>query len=405
MSPIVLLAGGLLLGGIAGFFAGRLAGSRGKLRDACDDEIRLRRQARELSAELRQAREEFAHEAATTASQIPFIVKKLGERMNPEAIPGIAVRIVKDLFRTPTAGYLRLKDPDGAFVLEEGIGFPPEWKGSRTFSASAGIAGAAVKQRIELAKEDYLAGRAQWPAPPSSLEEAGVFPDLVAPVVWEGRVHGLLLTAGSPVSLSLKRPYIAMLADMVAAAARNSVIVTEKDRQASTDPLTGLFNRARFDSRLAAEVGTARESMAHLSVLLFESDRCRPGADAHARPDGDAVLKRLAEIVVKSVRSTDVVARYEGGAIAVMLGATSKDQASAFAERLRETIARTSFPVPGLAAPLEVAVSIGVSGYPEDGDSPADLVKAAAAALSEATSAGRNRVVRAARNPDGLERV
>lgn len=392
-SAIVLMAGGLLLGGIAGFFAGRLAATRGKASETGDDEIRLRRQARELSAELRQAREELAHEAAT-ASQIPFIVKKLGERMKKEAIPGIAVRIVKDLFRTPTAGFLRLKDQGRTLVLEEGIGFPPEWKGSRTFSASVGIVGAAVAQRIELAKEDYLGGRTEWPAPPSSLEEAGVFPDLVAPVGWEGQIYGMLLAAGSPAPLALKRPYMSMLADMVAAAIQNSAVITARDRQASTDPLTGLSNRAGFDSRFAAEVGSARESVAPLSVLLLDIDRFRKLNDTHGRPAGDAILKALADILVKSVRSTDVVARFDGDAFVVMLGATNKGRASAYAERLRDTIARSPIPVPGLESPLQVAVTIGVSGFPEDGDSPAGLVGVAAAALDAARGTGRSRVVR-----------
>ena len=396
MSPIILMAGGLFLGGIAGFLAGRLAAAKDKARETGDDEVRLRRQARELSAELRQVREELAHEAAT-AGQIPFIVKKLGEKMNKEAIPGIAVRIVKDLFRTPTAGFLRLKENGGVFVLEEGIGFPPEWKGSRTFSASVGILGAAVKQHIELAKEDYLGGRTEWPAPASSLEEGRVFPDLVAPVVWGGQVYGMLVAAGSPVSLGRKRPYISMLADMVATALQNSIAITEKDRQASTDQLTGLYNRTYFNPRFAAEVGNARENMAPLSVLLFDIDHFKKVNDTHGHPAGDAILKRLAEIVVKSSRTTDVVARYGGEEFIVMMGATSKDQASAYAERLRETIARSSFPVPGHDTPLQVAVSIGVSGFPEDGDSPADLVKAADDALYEAKKGGRNRVVRATR--------
>ncbi len=401
MSPIVLMAGGLLLGAIAGFFAGRLATTRAMTKDTGDGEIRLRRQARELSAELRQVREELEHEAAT-ASQIPFIVKKLGERMKREAIPGIAVRIVKDLFQTPTAGFFRLKDHGGAFVLEEGIGFPPDWKGSRAFSASAGILGAAVEQRIELAREDYLGGRTVWPAPASSLEEAGVLPDLVAPVVTGAQVYGVLLAAGSPVSLALKRSYIAMLADMVAAAIQNAVVVTEKDRQATTDPLTGLHNRAALDARFAAELASAREGASSLSVLLLDLDNPVKIPGAHGQPAADAVLKALAGIVVKGARSTDVSGRLDGGKVVVVLGATNKDQACAFAERLRETIARTPFPVPGLDAPLRVAASIGVSAFPEDADTPAGLVKAAGAALDGARKAGGNRVARASRAGTGV---
>ncbi|MGE5188651.1 MAG: GGDEF domain-containing protein [Gemmatimonadota bacterium] len=396
MSPIILMAGGLLLGGIAGFFAGRLVAGQRRSGEHGDDEVRLRRQMRELSAELRQVREELAHEAAT-ANQIPFIVKKLGEPMEKDAIPGLAVRVVKDLFRTPTAGFLKLKEDGGAFVLEEGIGFPPEWKGSRTFSASAGILGAAVKQHMELAKEDFLGGLATWPRPPSSLEEVGVFPDLVAPVIWRGRIYGMLVAAGSHAPLARKRPYMSMLADMVATAVQNSIAISQKDRQASTDQLTGLFNRTYFNPLFERELGIARETMVPLSVLLFDIDHFKNVNDTYGHPAGDVILKRLAELVVKGSRTTDVVVRYGGEEFVVLMGATNKEQAFAYAERLREKIAQTPFPVPGHDAPLRVAVSVGVSGFPEDGDSPADLVKAADAALYEAKNGGRNRVVRAVR--------
>lgn len=188
-----------------------------------------------------------------------------------------------------------------------------------------------------------------------------------------------------------------MVADMVATAVQNSIAISEKDRQASTDQLTGLFNRTYFNPLFGKELATARETVVPLSVLLFDIDHFKKVNDTHGHPAGDAILKRLAEIVQKSTRSTDVVARYGGEEFIVMMGATNKDQASAYAERLRETIARSPFPVPGHDAPLQVAVSIGVSGFPEDGESPADLVKAADDALYEAKKGGRNRVVRAAR--------
>ena len=396
MDPIVPMAGGLLLGGIAGFFAGRLAASRQKPGESGDDEIRLRRQARELSAELRQVREELEHETAT-ASQIPFIVKKLGETMQKEAIPGLAVRVVKDLFRTPAAAFLKLKDDGSAFVLEEGIGFPPEWKGSRAFSASAGILGAAFKQHIELAKEDYLGSQSNWPRPPSSLEEVGVFPDLVAPIIWRGQIYGMLLAAGSHVPLIRKRPYMSMLADLVAAAVQNSIAISRKDRQAYTDQLTGIYNRTYFDPLFVKELGIARETMVPLSVLLFDIDHFKKVNDTYGHPAGDAILKRLAEIIVKCSRTTDVVARYGGEEFVVLMGATNKDQAVVYAERLRDTIARSPFPVPGQDTSVQVTASLGISGFPEDGESPADLVKAADVALYEAKKTGRNRVVRAVR--------
>jgi diguanylate cyclase (GGDEF)-like protein len=395
MTMIFLLVATLLLGGIAGFLVGRFS-ARASEPPETDEKIRLRRQVQELSAELQKTTKERADELMI-ASQIPIIVRRLGERLSPSAIPGIAVRTTKEIFRTSTAGYFALRKEDGGFYLVCGVGFPNGWKGSRRFSSTEGILGTAAQQQIVVAKEDYLAGMKSWPLPPGTLEEAGLLPDLVAPVVWGGRTYGALVLSGSAVPLGGKRPYASMLADMVASAFQNSIAVETADLEASTDSLTGLYNRAYLSHRFEAEVRRAKNYMAPLSVLLLDIDHFKKVNDTYGHPAGDVILKKLAEIIRKVTRASDFVVRYGGEEFVVVMTASNQDQAFLYIDRLREVVAATEFPVPGHSAPLKMTISAGVSSFPDDGQSTTDLLKAADEALYAAKAGGRNRVVRAAR--------
>jgi diguanylate cyclase (GGDEF)-like protein len=396
MTMMLLMVAALLLGAIAGFVAARLTGRRPEPPQKTEEEIRLRRQVHELSAELQTAAKERAGDLVI-ASQMPIVVKRLGERLSPGAIPGIAVRTVREIFRTPAAGFFALQKGGDDVCLICGVGFPDDWKGRRRFSTSEGILGAALRQQILVTKEDYLAGMKTWTLPPGTLEEAGFPPDVVAPVAWGGKTYGALVLSGSAIPLGGKRPYISMLADTVASAFQNSIAVESADLEASTDPLTGLYNRAYFARRFEAELRRARNYMAPLSVLILDIDHFKRINDTYGHPAGDVILKKLAEIIRKTTRASDFVVRYGGEEFVLVMTSSNQDQAFLFMDRLRGTVAATEFPVPGHDAPLKVTFSAGLSSFPEDGQSTADLLKAADQALYAAKASGRNLVLRAAR--------
>jgi diguanylate cyclase (GGDEF)-like protein len=333
----------------------------------------------------------------SAATQMPIIVKRLGQKLAPGAIPGIAVRTAKEIFRTSAAGFFAVREAEGGVTLVCGVGFPDGWKGTRRFSSTEGILGAVARQQITVAKEEFLSGMKQWPAPPGTLEEAGFFPDAVAPVAWGGKTYGLLVLSGASEPLGGKRPYLSMLADMTGSAFQNAIAVEAADLQASTDPLTGAFNRGYFAQRFEAEVRRARNYMAPLSVLLMDIDHFKQVNDTHGHAAGDAILKGLSEIVRKVTRASDFVVRYGGEEFVVVMTSSNQDQAFQYAEQLRQKVAAERFPVPGLEAPLQVTISVGISSFPADGQSTTELLKAADDALYAAKAAGRNRVLRASR--------
>nr|HEX4316991.1 GGDEF domain-containing protein [Kofleriaceae bacterium] len=159
------------------------------------------------------------------------------------------------------------------------------------------------------------------------------------------------------------------------------------------DGLTRLFNKRYFVERLDSELKFARRHDTVVSLLMIDVDHFKLVNDDHGHLAGDAVLAHLAQLLVKAVRNEDVVARFGGEELVVILRAIPIEPATALAERLRKLIETT--PLAYADKELRATVSIGVAGYPSTNAESIDvLVDAADQALYRAKNAGRNRVSR-----------
>ena len=166
--------------------------------------------------------------------------------------------------------------------------------------------------------------------------------------------------------------------------------------QASTDPLTGLYNRLKFDEELASEVLRATRYETPLSLVLFDIDRFKKINDTHGHQAGDKVLIQLSRIVAANVRGTDIVARWGGEEFVIMLPNADGRTACQVAEKLRAAIGEAAFESFGT-----VTCSFGVAEY-LNGATAETLVAMADDALYRAKMNGRNRVELAA-PPDAAE--
>jgi two-component system cell cycle response regulator len=157
------------------------------------------------------------------------------------------------------------------------------------------------------------------------------------------------------------------------------------------DPLTKLFNKRYFMDRLDSELKFARRHVAEVSLLMLDVDHFKVINDSHGHLAGDAVLIGLATVLTKTVRNEDVVARFGGEELAVILRAIAIEPAMLLADRLRKTIEQTRVHHNDLE--LRATASIGVAGYPStDAQTIEALIEAADQGLYRAKAAGRNKV-------------
>jgi two-component system cell cycle response regulator len=161
---------------------------------------------------------------------------------------------------------------------------------------------------------------------------------------------------------------------------------------AHTDSLTHLLNRRALTIRLVAELERVRRYNSPLTMLMIDLDHFKLVNDTYGHLVGDEVLRGIATILQRSVRSVDMVARYGGEEFVVVLPETTEQGAVAFAERMRERVEEHKFEA-ARAHPARVTVSIGVSSFPAPHvESAEDLFARADAALYRAKEEGRNRV-------------
>ncbi len=165
---------------------------------------------------------------------------------------------------------------------------------------------------------------------------------------------------------------------------------------AVTDDLTGLHNRRYLDRQIGPLFGKAASERLGLACLLLDIDRFKSINDTHGHEAGDEVLRAFADRIRLHMRTIDIVARYGGEEIVIVLPGADLSAAQGIAERIRERVESTSFLIQRGTTAIRVTVSIGVA-VRHDGDADAaDMLKRADLALYRAKTAGRNRVEAAA---------
>lgn len=161
---------------------------------------------------------------------------------------------------------------------------------------------------------------------------------------------------------------------------------------AVTDELTGLRNKRYLLERMDEEVSRVRRYGSTLSCLMIDIDHFKDVNDSHGHPVGDLVLRELAQLMHRTLRSVDIAARYGGDEFLVLLPQTSASGAIAVAERIRRTIEEARFRQAD--PPLCLTVSIGVATISDSRPlGPDQLLQRVDRALYQAKGKGRNHVV------------
>ena len=154
-----------------------------------------------------------------------------------------------------------------------------------------------------------------------------------------------------------------------------------------TDELTGAYNRRYCDQRLKEEIARADRYRHPLCLVTLDVDHFKSVNDVHGHAVGDEVLRAVFELIKSQSRAETAVCRQGGDEFAVLLPETPWTGALVYSDRIRNTIARATFPH---GAP--VTISVGVAAFPDDASTAEGLFKAADISLYSAKAGGRNRV-------------
>jgi diguanylate cyclase (GGDEF)-like protein len=165
----------------------------------------------------------------------------------------------------------------------------------------------------------------------------------------------------------------------------------ELERLATTDGMTGVYNRRHFLTLADREWAKARRYGRPVSFLMIDIDYFKSINDGFGHQVGDEMIVHLAKLAADCKRECDVLARIGGEEFALLLPETDLTQAHAVAERLRGEMAGNALVVASHAIPA--TVSIGVATALPTMNDASDLMKAADQALYDAKRAGRNRVI------------
>ncbi len=162
-------------------------------------------------------------------------------------------------------------------------------------------------------------------------------------------------------------------------------------RQATRDPLTGIYNRRYLDDTLERELLRAKRKDTTISIIMVDIDLFKSINDSFGHEAGDTVLTVVANSLKSGVRGEDVVCRYGGEEFILVLPEASAKSAQERAEQLRKRIAKLEIEHEGKAL-RKITASFGVATFPDHGHAIEEVIKAADSAMYRAKAGGRNRV-------------
>jgi diguanylate cyclase (GGDEF)-like protein len=356
---------------------------------------------RELAAVRRQAAQTESDQAflARFVRELPHLAHELhaeaGGRQIPRLLLGAVTRLLEPrrvvvvVRRRPA-----LDDPERHLRLAVAATSPAGFVELGTeIPIGRGEIGYAAETRNLMDRRDF--DNQPPPTRMRLLDERlqGFQPDVVAPMVFKEEVVGAIAVEGIKRTPTEGKDVLRLLAQVGAASMHAQAQFSEMRATASLDGLTGIYNKRYLTQRLADEMVRAVHRSSPLSIFIFDLDHFKHYNDRNGHVAGDRLLQSLARLVQDNMRKNGVFGRYGGEEFLIVFPDTTRSQALAAAENVRQVVAAHEFSF-GFDQPLGVvSLSGGVAECPLDGADAATLVRSADEALYRAKRAGRNRVL------------
>ncbi|NEN87497.1 MAG: diguanylate cyclase [Okeania sp. SIO3H1] len=214
------------------------------------------------------------------------------------------------------------------------------------------------------------------------------------PLLAQGKAWGIFyLRSELPQGISnYQRELARTVAEQISLGLYNLKLREKLRNESIRDSLTGLFNRRYLDESLKQEIIKAKRYQQPLSIIMVDVDRFKKFNDTYGHDVGDIVLQKVAHFLQKQVRKYDIVCRYGGEEMTVILTNTPLKIAQQRAEIICSGVRKLSLQNQGETLPY-ITASLGVACFPLHGTTGEKIIQRADEALYQAKKAGRNRVV------------
>jgi diguanylate cyclase (GGDEF)-like protein len=216
---------------------------------------------------------------------------------------------------------------------------------------------------------------------------------VLIPLKAKDKVNGIIVADNfitkEPITKNDLRMLI-MLANQAGLAIENSHLYEKTVLRTHTDSLTELWNHGYFQYLLQTEIEKAKAMQGNLSLIMMDIDDFKIYNDALGHQAGDAMLKELAKLLKNQSRKMDYVCRYGGEEFTIILPQTDRSEAILLAERLRTDIEKYTFPHQEVLPQKKITVSLGISSFPNDGQSAHEIIATSDKNLYQAKHQGKN---------------
>jgi diguanylate cyclase (GGDEF)-like protein len=317
--------------------------------------------------------------------------RRIGQLNDVLPLSQFVLTTIAERVQAVHAALAMFDEGDGRLAIVATHGYPAVLVEDLRIAPGAGIIGQVFASRRPLLVAD--AARERQGQRLRRRYRTGSF--MALPLVIEDRGLGVLTFADRTDLAPFDRCDLTLARAMAAPAALglSSARLTAKARDlahaAAVDPLTSLFNRRYFETRIEEEIQRARRYGLDLALLVVDADNFKALNDTLGHLVGDRVLRAMSDTLRRSVRAFDVCTRFGGEEFAILMPGSDAASAVQSAERIRQRVEGYRFDSPVIPTEMHPTISVGVAVLTRD-SSPQDLIARADRALYTAKAAGKN---------------